>query len=92
MVVTFGMAFTSVFDVVVGPCFGVPPGAANSASDVAIVLRSFRLAFFGRFCTASLSSLCTSLACFSGVNVGKIQCCGKRSNVPDIRYDLVLGT
>ena len=89
---TFGMAFTSLFFVVVGPCCGVPPGAANSASDVAMVLRSFRLAFFGRICTASLISLCTSSACCSGENVGKMQCCGKRSNDPDVQYDLVSGT
>ena len=92
MVVTFGIAFTSVFSVVVGPCFGLPPGAANSASDVAMVLRSFRLAFFGRFFTAYLSSLCTSSACCSGENVGNMQCCGNRSKDPDVRYDLVSGT
>ena len=91
MVVTFGMTFTSVFSVVVS-CCGVPHGAANSASDVAMVLSSFCLAFFGRFCTASLSSLFTSLACCSGENVGKMQCCGKRSKDPDVRYDLVSGT
>ena len=91
VVVTFGMTFTSVFYVVVS-CCGVPPGAANSASDVAMVLSSFRLAFFARFCTASLSSLCTLSACCSGENVGKMQCCGKRSKDPDVRYNLISGT
>ena len=89
--VTFGITFTSVFSVVVS-CCGVPPGATNSASDVAMVLSSLRLDFFGRFCTASLSSLCNSSACCSGENVGKMQCCRKRSKDPDVRYDLVSGT
>ena len=70
VVVTFGMTFTSVFSVLIY-CCGVPPGAANSASDVAMVLSSFCLDLFGRFRTASLSSLCTSSACCSGENVGK---------------------
>ena len=85
------MTFTSLLSVVVLLC-GVPPGVADSVSDIAMVLSSFRLALFGSFCTASWSSLCTSSACCSGENVGKIQCCGKRSKDPDVRYDLVSGT
>ena len=85
------MTFTSLLPVVVLLC-GVPPGVANSVSAIAMVLSSFRLALFGSFYTASWSSLCTSSACCSSENVGKMQCCGKSSKDTDVRYDLVSGT
>ena len=85
------MTFTSLLSVVVLLC-GVPPGVANSVSNVVMVLSSFCLALFGSFFTASWSSLCTSTACCSGENVGKMQRCGKSSKDPDVRYNLVSGT
>ena len=41
--------------------------------------------------TAETNSSYTSLACSSGVNSGKRQCCGNKSNDPEIRYAFVAG-
>ena len=43
------------------------------------------------FWTDSVNSANTSYVLWIGVNYGRIQCCGKRSNEPDMRYDPVSG-
>ena len=52
---------------------------------------SFRAGLFN-FCIASSSSTWTSFECWAGVNSGKRQCWGKRSNDPHVQIDLVSGT
>ena len=41
--------------------------------------------------TDSVNSANTSRVCWIGVNYGSRQCCGKRSNDPDMRYYPVSG-
>ena len=52
-----------------------------------IVLR----VFWFNFWTDSVNSANTYLVCCIGVNSGSRQCCGKRSNKPEVRYDPVSG-
>ena len=46
----------------------------------------------GRLLMAQRNSLNTVVVCCSGVSVGRVQCVGYSSNVPDVWYALVAGT
>ena len=85
------MTFISLLSVVVLLC-GVPPGVANSVSDVAMVLSSFVLLYLAGF-VLLLGVLCVLLR--HAVLVRMLVKCSvveKRSKDPDVRYDLVSGT
>ena len=64
---------------------------ARSLAVLANAFTSFRRDVLCTRPMDSMSSLCTSFACCSGVNSGSRQCCGNRSNDPEMRYERVSG-
>ena len=66
--------------------------AVMIAIDVAIAFNRRFFAFLLSLRIASLSVLFTAVACSSHMNIGMMQCCGKRSYDPETRMAPVFDT
>ena len=94
MVLPLGSPSVETVCVCVVACSGSSSGAVDVATPCRDSSKVGRRADFlarGRFEMARRNSVNTVVVCCSGVSVGRLQCVGYNSNVPEIRYPFVAG-